>query len=149
MPEENFYLDNPDLKFQMEQVINWEKIIALKEDIGNEDCPYDNAEEAKATYLEMMEDPIGSLAGQRIAPRAEEVDAIGCQFGREVGAKERVHRVDTCIDGGLDWTVGRSDTKHRDSGLDVILKQVSVVARDLDNQAVPVQIAVRKQVLDV
>lgn len=80
MANENFYLDNPDLKFHMEQMIDWEKIIEMKEDIGSEDCPYDNAEEAIATYLDMMKDPIGALAGERIAPRAEEVDHIGCRF---------------------------------------------------------------------
>ena len=80
MADENFYLDNPDLKFVMEQCVDWKSIIALREDIGSEDCPYEDADEARATFLEMIEDPVGSIAGQRIAPRAEEVDEIGCQF---------------------------------------------------------------------
>ena len=80
MPDDNFYRDNKDLQFTMEQMIDWDKIISLKEEIGSEDCPYESAEEAKATYLEMLNDPIGELAGQRIAPRAEEVDTIGCQL---------------------------------------------------------------------
>jgi alkylation response protein AidB-like acyl-CoA dehydrogenase len=80
MANENFYTDCPDLKFLMEQVVDWKSIIALKENIGAEDCPYSNAEEAMATYLSMLEDPVGSLAAQRIAPRAVEVDDIGCQF---------------------------------------------------------------------
>lgn len=80
MADENFYLDNKDLKFTMEEMIDWEKIIALKEEIGSEDCPYEDAEEAIATYLEMLSDPIGELAAQRIAPRAEEVDTIGCRL---------------------------------------------------------------------
>lgn len=78
MPE-NFYTDNADLKFIMENMMDWKSIIALKEDIGSEDCPYSDADEAIATYLEMLRDPIGELAANRIAPRAEEVDATGCK----------------------------------------------------------------------
>jgi alkylation response protein AidB-like acyl-CoA dehydrogenase len=80
MANENFYTDCPDLKFLMEQVVDWKSIIAVKENIGAEDCPYSTPEEAIATYLSMLEDPVGSLAAQRIAPRAVEVDDIGCQF---------------------------------------------------------------------
>lgn len=80
MANENFYTDCPDLKFLMEQVVDWKSIIALKENIGAEDCPYSTPEEAISTYLSMLEDPVGSLAAQRIAPRAVEVDDIGCQF---------------------------------------------------------------------
>lgn len=80
MSKDNFYTDCPDLKFLMEQVVDWKSIIALKENIGAEDCPYSTPEEAISTYLSMLEDPIGSLAAQRIAPRAVEVDDMGCQF---------------------------------------------------------------------
>jgi len=80
MAAENFYLDNPDLKFLMEEFIDWEAIAKVKMDLGTDDCPFATAEEAKAAILEMMVDPIGTLAAQRIAPRAEEVDGIGCQF---------------------------------------------------------------------
>ena len=80
MANENFYTDCPDLKFLMEQVVDWKSIIAVKENIGAEDCPYSTPDEAIATYLSMLEDPVGSLAAQRIAPRAVEVDDIGCQF---------------------------------------------------------------------
>lgn len=80
MASDNFYTDNADLKFCMEKMVEWDKIIALKENIGAEDCPYADAEEAIQTYLSMLEDPVGSLAAQRIAPRAVEVDDTGCQF---------------------------------------------------------------------
>lgn len=80
MASENFYTDCPDLKFLMEQMVDWKRIIDLKEKIGSEDCPYSTPDEAIATYLSMLEDPVGSLAAQRIAPRAVEVDDIGCQF---------------------------------------------------------------------
>ena len=80
MASENYYTDCPDLKFLMESVVDWKRIVAHKENIGAEDCPYSTPDEAISTYLSMLEDPIGSLAAQRIAPRAVEVDDIGCQF---------------------------------------------------------------------
>lgn len=80
MASENFFTDNADLKFCMEKMVAWDKIIALKESIGSDECPYGSPEEAIQTYLSMLEDPIGSLAAQRIAPRAVEVDDTGCQY---------------------------------------------------------------------
>lgn len=80
MASENFYTDCPDLKFLMEQVVDWKSIIALKEHIGEEGCPYSTPDEAIATYISMLEDPVGTMAAQRIAPRAVEVDDTGCQF---------------------------------------------------------------------
>lgn len=80
MSTENFYTDNKDLRFVVEQVIDWPAILKVKDTIGSEDCPFATVEEAKAAFCEMLGDPIGSLAAQRIAPRATEVDDIGCQF---------------------------------------------------------------------
>lgn len=77
---ENLYTENKDLKFIMEQMMDWPAVIAVRENIGDEECPYENAEEAKATYLEMLADPVGELAAQRFAPRAEEVDRTGCKY---------------------------------------------------------------------
>jgi len=77
---DNFYRDNKDLKFIMESMMDWEPIIALKENIGEEECPYDNWEEAMASYLDLLEDPVGELAANRIAPRAAEVDEVGCKL---------------------------------------------------------------------
>ena len=81
MATENFYTDNADLQFVTSKMVDWANIFRLKENPAQDpDCPFANAEEAKAAYLEMLNDPIGSLAAQRIAPRAAEVDDIGCQF---------------------------------------------------------------------
>jgi alkylation response protein AidB-like acyl-CoA dehydrogenase len=80
MADENFYLDNPDLRFQIEHIIDWDRIINMREEFGSDDCPYESAEEAKATYIDMMADPVGAMAAQRIAPRAEEIDRIGCKY---------------------------------------------------------------------
>ncbi len=76
----NFYTENRDLKFIMESMLDWPAIVALKEQPGAEDCPFEDAEEAKAAYLGLLEDPVGEIAANRFAPRAEEVDTIGCRF---------------------------------------------------------------------
>jgi hypothetical protein len=74
----NYYTENKDLKFIMEKMMDWKAIVSLKEKIGTPDCPYESVEEAAASYCDMLEDPVGELAANRFAPRAEEVDEIGC-----------------------------------------------------------------------
>ncbi len=76
----NYYTDNKDLAFIVERVVDWPAILALKEDFGSPDCPWSGPDEAKATFVEMLRDPVGEIAANRIAPRAEEVDDIGCRF---------------------------------------------------------------------
>ncbi|MBM3238102.1 acyl-CoA dehydrogenase [Candidatus Poribacteria bacterium] len=76
----NFYLDNDDLRFHMEQMVDWTSIVELREDIGSENCPYENIEEAVEIYIDMLNDPVGELAANRIAPRAAEIDEEGCSF---------------------------------------------------------------------
>lgn len=77
---ENFFSDNEDLKNQIEEIIDWKPIIELHEEFTSEDCPYENVEEAIETYVDMLSDPIGDIAANRIAPRADEVDKEGCTF---------------------------------------------------------------------
>ncbi len=77
MPE-NFYLDNDDLRFHVESMIDWKSILAIKENFGSDDCPYANAQEAIETYVDMLKDPVGEIAANRIAPRAKEIDEQGC-----------------------------------------------------------------------
>ncbi len=81
---DNFYLDNADLRFHTEHMIDWTSIVELNEDCGSADCPYPNAEEAAALFRDMLRDPIGELAGARIAPRAKAVDELGCSFSNGV-----------------------------------------------------------------
>ncbi len=77
---ENFYSDNPDLRFNVEEMIDWGSIVELMEDVDSEECPYDTVEEATETYIDILRESIGSLSGARIAPRAEEVDRTGCRL---------------------------------------------------------------------
>jgi alkylation response protein AidB-like acyl-CoA dehydrogenase len=80
MPDENFYLDNDDIRFNLTHMVDLESIAELKEDLGSPDCAYESAGEVVEAYLDLLEDPIGALAAQRIAPRAAEVDKQGCHF---------------------------------------------------------------------
>jgi len=80
MNNENFYLDNDDLRFHIEEMIDWASIVELKEKIGSEYSDYESIEEAVETYIDMLTDPVGELAANRIAPRAEEIDETGCTF---------------------------------------------------------------------
>jgi hypothetical protein len=75
----NYYTDNKDLAFVMDRIVDWDAILALKETFGDEECPYADVAEAKEAFLEMLRDPVGELAANRIAPRAEEIDDIGCK----------------------------------------------------------------------
>ena len=77
---ENFYLDNPDLRFHMEQMVDWERLVELKEDLGSEECPYSSAADATEMYLQMLRNVVGELAGGKIAPRAKAVDEKGCTY---------------------------------------------------------------------
>ncbi len=77
---DNYYRDNKDLKFIMESMMDWTPIVELKENIGEEECPYESVEEAVATYLDLLEDPVGELAANRVAGRAAEVDEVGCKL---------------------------------------------------------------------
>ncbi|NCO92549.1 MAG: acyl-CoA dehydrogenase [Armatimonadetes bacterium CG_4_10_14_3_um_filter_66_18] len=80
MPDENFYLDNDDIRFNLTHMVDLESIAELKEDVGSPDCAYESADEVVETYLDLLEDPIGVLAAQRIAPRAADVDKEGCHY---------------------------------------------------------------------
>jgi len=77
---ENFYLDNPDLMHHMRHGVDWAAIFAMRGDVGRPDSPFESVEEAVEANLEMLADPLGAVCAQRIAPRAEEVDRLGCRL---------------------------------------------------------------------
>lgn len=100
---ENFYLNNPDLKFHIEKMVDWQSIIELHEEIGSEDCPYDSIEEAVEAYIDLLTDPVGELAATRIEPRAEAVDKQGCAFenGEVIFPKELQSNIQDITDAQL------------------------------------------------
>ncbi len=78
----NFFTENPDLLFQFEH-LNMEEIVALAENNYTEAEQYDEAPrdyaDAMDNYRKVLE-IVGDIAGNFIAPRAEEVDREGCSF---------------------------------------------------------------------
>ena len=80
MPAENFFTDNPDLRFHIEKGIDWRAILEMKQTLQDPNSPCSSIDEAVETFNGMMADPIGDLAANRIAPRAWDVDNIGCQL---------------------------------------------------------------------
>jgi alkylation response protein AidB-like acyl-CoA dehydrogenase len=78
MPE-NFYLDNPEIRFKL-QNIGLEEIATMREH-GFTQCQEfpeapEDFEDALDTYDKVLE-MLGEISGDLIAPRAEDVDVIG------------------------------------------------------------------------
>lgn len=80
MASGNFYVDNLDLKFQVERRIDWKAILEARGDLGGPGCAYQSLDEAVETFRDLLTDPVGTLAAERIAPRAAEIDQQGCRL---------------------------------------------------------------------
>lgn len=78
MPE-NFYLDNPEIRFKL-QNLGLEEIVTMREHGFTQAKEYPEAPEdypdALDTYDKVLE-MLGEISGDLIAPRAEDVDVIG------------------------------------------------------------------------
>jgi alkylation response protein AidB-like acyl-CoA dehydrogenase len=79
---ENFYLDNPDLQFRLEQ-LDLREVLELKEKGYAEADLYPTAPrtyaDAKDNYRIVME-VLGEVCGERVAPRAAEADEEGAHY---------------------------------------------------------------------
>ncbi len=69
----NFYADNDDLKFYVEQYIDWEKLVDLVENhFRAKDAPKD-FREAVTSYKDVLE-LVGQFVADEVAPRARAMD---------------------------------------------------------------------------
>ena len=79
---ENFFLDNPDLQFRLEQ-LDLREVLELKEKGYSEAELYPTAPrnyaDAKDNYRIVLE-VLGEICGERVAPRAAEADEEGAHF---------------------------------------------------------------------
>jgi alkylation response protein AidB-like acyl-CoA dehydrogenase len=79
---ENFFLDNPDLQFRLEQ-LDLRETLELKEKGYSEAGLYPaaprNYADAKDNYRIVLE-VLGEVCGERVAPRAAEADEEGAHF---------------------------------------------------------------------
>jgi len=75
----NFFTDNPDLMFELEN-LDMEELVALREEQYEQAKKFDyapeNFEDAKDNYKRVLSE-IGEITGERIAPRARQVDEEG------------------------------------------------------------------------
>lgn len=75
-PSDNYYSDNDDLRWHLNNSIDWEGLVKLYErDYTLEGGP-DSLAEAKEFYIEIL-DQIGAFVANEIAPRATALDAKG------------------------------------------------------------------------
>ncbi|MEI8334562.1 MAG: acyl-CoA dehydrogenase family protein [Chloroflexota bacterium] len=79
---ENFFLDNPDLQFRLEQ-LDLREVLELKEKGYSESDTYPTAPrdyaDAKDDYRIVL-DVLGEICGERVAPRAAEADEEGAHY---------------------------------------------------------------------
>ncbi len=79
---ENFFLDNPDLQFRLEQ-LDLREVLELKEKGYSEADLYPTAPrsyaDAKDNYRIVL-DVLGEVCGERVAPRAAEADEEGAHY---------------------------------------------------------------------
>ena len=96
----NFFLDNDDLRFHFENVVEWDEITELTEFGYKLPGGHTNLEEAKEFYRNVVE-AVGEYSGEFIAPRSHAIDTQGIhlvdgqvQFGKALqevfdGIRER------------------------------------------------------------
>ncbi len=79
---ENFFLDNPDLRFRMANA-GLDEVIRMREKDFSETEEYpdapDSIEDAMDNYEKVLA-MVGEVCGELIAPRARDVDAEGCRL---------------------------------------------------------------------
>ena len=102
---DNFYIDNPDLKFHLEHPL-MKKIVALKERNYADRDKFDYApidfEDAMDSYDKVLE-IVGDICANIVGPNAESVDAEGPELkdGEVIYAKGTEENLDALIKAGL------------------------------------------------
>jgi alkylation response protein AidB-like acyl-CoA dehydrogenase len=102
---ENFFLDNPDLRFRLEQ-LDLQEVLELKENGYAEAARYPTAPrnyaDAKDNFRLILE-VLGGICGEQVAPRAAEADEEGVHFegGRVEYAKPTRDAIEALRQAGL------------------------------------------------
>jgi 3-(methylthio)propanoyl-CoA dehydrogenase len=80
----NFYLDNDDLRFQLERAFDWSEIVSLYERGYTAEDGHANEKEAVAFYRDILEN-VGKYVAAEVAPKAKVIDGKGATLeGGEV-----------------------------------------------------------------
>ncbi len=69
----NFYLDNEDLRFQLEKAFDWSEIVALHERDFTDPDGFKTAEEAVEFYRDVLEN-VGKFVATEVAPVVRKLD---------------------------------------------------------------------------
>ncbi|TGL61596.1 acyl-CoA dehydrogenase family protein [Leptospira sarikeiensis] len=128
MIENNYFLENEDLKQHFESLINWDEIVDAFEQGFLDKKEYEKTgkeefslapgskEEAIEFYRSVLESA-GEIAGKEVAPYAQKMDAEGLIYknGKVTFPKEMINAVNQVKEAGiLPYSIGR---KHGGLGL--------------------------------
>ncbi len=69
----NYYLDNDDMRFQLERAFDWTEIISLFERGYTAKDGHKNEKEAIEFYRDIL-DNVGKYVASEVAPRAKIID---------------------------------------------------------------------------
>ena len=71
----NFYLDNEDLRFQLERAFDWSEILSLMERGYTDEDGFKDQDEALEFFRDIL-DNVGKFVAAEVAPRSMEMDRI-------------------------------------------------------------------------
>ena len=85
----NFFKDNEDLRYYVDQGIDWEELVALTEWGFRQDDGFKSTDEAVEFYREVLS-MVGDLAADEVAPRSAAIDRAGVRLvdGEAIHAPE-------------------------------------------------------------
>jgi alkylation response protein AidB-like acyl-CoA dehydrogenase len=69
----NYYLDNDDLRFHVERAFDWKEIVSLLERNYTAEDGYENLEDAKETYKDILE-MVGKFLAVEVEPKVRAMD---------------------------------------------------------------------------
>lgn len=73
MQKQNFFTENTDIQFQLENKVNYERVFSLLDDATKELLGVTNTDEFKSTWFEVLS-TLGEISGSVIAPAARQVE---------------------------------------------------------------------------
>src|SRR5512140_3358440 len=69
----NYYLDNEDLRFQLERAYNWSEIVSLYERGYTAKDGFKDEKEAREFYRDILEN-VGKFVASEVAPQVKKMD---------------------------------------------------------------------------
>ena len=76
---DNFYLDNDDLRFYIEQALDWDSLVDLCEHGAPEDERPESVRDARDTYEDVLKE-MGKFVASKVDPYTKELDTFGTRI---------------------------------------------------------------------